>query len=250
MGQKFNLDYFRAGPYKNAKTAGFIRYFGKYYWARKFYATIIDRMTPKGGEILEIGCGFGDLLVFLEDKYKTTGVDISKEAIDQARKRLVKTKLQILQAEKIDSLGKNQFDTAIACHILEHLKNPEKVINKINYVLKTGGWAFFVIPNPESLGKKLKGDRWIGYQDKSHVSLYKPSKWIDLLNKNGFPRVKTFGDGLWDSPYLPVIPTLLQRLIFGFPAIIQTFFTIPFIPVNLGESIILFAKKDNYRGEF
>lgn len=118
----YSLDYFSQGPYKDAKTTGLSKYFGKYYWARRFYAKLIKRVTPKDGKILEVGCGFGDLLSFLEEDYQTVGTDVSRDAINQARKKLRKTKLEVLSAEQLRKFGRNSFDSVIASHILEHLK--------------------------------------------------------------------------------------------------------------------------------
>lgn len=240
---KFDIKYFLQGPYKGAKIKGILRLTGKYYWARRFYARLIERITPKNGNILEIGCGFGDLLIFLEQKYKTTGIDISKDAIYEAKKKLNRTTLQILTAEEINTFGKHSFDTVIACHVLEHLKNPQIVLDMINRLLKPGGILFIVMPNPSSIGRSLKGKDWVGYQDKTHISLYEPQKWFKLLKSARFMIQKTFGDGLWDSPYIPIIPKIIQQIVFGLPAIMQTLVAIPFIPSNLGESVAIIAKK-------
>lgn len=240
---KFDIKYFLQGPYKGAKIKGRSRFLGKYYWARRFYAKFIERLTPMNGKLLEIGCGFGDLLIFLEKNYKTTGVDISIDAINQAKRKLKRTNLFVLTAEKINTLGKHNFDTIVACHILEHLKKPKKVIYKMNQLLKPGGILFLVMPNPLSMGKLIKKEKWVGFRDKTHVSLYTPKQWYQLLRENNFIIRKTFGDGLWDAPYLPFIPKIIQQIIFGLPAVLQTISTIPFIPVNLGESVVIVAQK-------
>lgn len=240
---KYSLDYFTHGPYKGVKIAGLSRYFGKYYWARRFYAKLISDLTPESGRILEIGCGFGDLLVFLEDKFSTFGIDVSGDAIIEAKKRLKNTKLSVLKAEKTDSFSRNFFSTVIACHILEHLPDPKLAIKSVGRILKKGGVFFIVVPNTDSLGRKLKKGNWVGYRDKTHISLYEPQKWFKLLQRGGFSIEKTFGDGLWDSPYIPIIPPIIQRLFFGLPAIIQISLTVPFIPIYLGESAVIIARK-------
>lgn len=239
----YTLDYFLQGPYKRAKTSGLSRYFGKYYWARRFYAKLVHRSTPQKGAILEIGCGFGDLLVFLENDFQTVGIDISKDAIKEAQKRLKRTKLVVMASQQIGRIDKDSFDTVIASHILEHLKNPQEVIKIVARLLKSKGVFFIVVPNPDSLGRKLKGKNWVGYKDKTHISVYTSSKWIALLQQEGFSISQIFGDGLWDSPYFSFIPTIIQQLLFGLPAVIQTILTIPFIPTDLGESVVLIAKK-------
>lgn len=90
----------------------------------------------------------------------------------------------------------------------------------------------------------MKGKNWVGYRDKTHISLYNPEKWFKLLQEAEFSIEKTFGDGLWDSPYIPTIPTMIQQAVFGLPAAVQTLLTLPFIPINLGESIVIIARKN------
>ena len=241
----FSKDYFSHGPYKGAKISGISRFLGKYYWSRRFYAKLVSRITPHAGKIFEIGCGFGDLLVFLENDFQTAGIDISPYAIKEAHKRLRKTKLFVMTSRQIGRLDHNSFDTIIASHVLEHLKNPKPVIKIVAKLLKPRGIFFIVVPNPDSLGRKIKGKNWVGYRDKTHTSLYNPSKWFKLLEQDGFIIQKTFGDGLWDSPYLPLIPKIFQQLIFGLPAMFQTLLTVPFIPTILGESFVIVARKNS-----
>lgn len=240
--KEFSLDYFLKGPYKRAKLSGFSKYLGKYFWARRFYARLISRLTPKGGRILEIGCGFGDLLVFLQDSFHTVGVDVSSDAIKIARKKLGKTKLLILPAEKIGKLH-DTFHTIAIFHTLEHLKRPDKVIRSAVRLLNPNGIFIMAVPNPASICRKIKGDAWVGFTDKTHCSLFNPQKWLKIVEENHLVICKKFGDGMWDSPYFPFIPTILQRIFFGMPAVIQTMTTFPFIPVFLGESIVIIAQK-------
>ena len=100
-----------------------------------------------------------------------------------------------------------------------------------------------VVPNPNSLGKRLKGKNWVGFRDGTHISLFTPQKWLNLLGKEGFTIVKLFGDGMWDSPYLPFIPTIFQRIIFGLPPVFQVFSGMLFIPAYFGESMAVIAQK-------
>ena len=238
----FNANYFSLGPYKRARISGWEKYFGKYFWARRFYASLIRRLTPKGGRILELGCGFGDLLKFLERDYETVGTDISKEAIAKAGKNLNNSRVLVLRAEELQIL-KPKFDTIVACHILEHLKNPEEVIEKAASSLKKKGLFFIVVPDPSSIARRLKGDKWIGFSDKTHISLFSPDKWISILKRNNFEIKKVYSDGLWDSPYLKYLPKFLEQLLFGLPAIMQTLSGRLFIPLNWGESAIIIAKR-------
>ncbi len=241
----FSESYFSHGPYRGIRTSGLLKFFGKYYWARRFYAKLVKQFVPPPSKILEVGCGFGDLLAFLENDYRTTGVDVSKTAVSKAMKRLHRTRVYQLAAEEVESLKEKPFDMIVACHILEHLKRPKLVIQHFYQILKSRGYLLIVVPNPASVCRKLKGKKWVGFSDKTHISLYPPDKWFEMLKKANFAVVRSFGDGMWDSPYLSFIPTLIQKFIFGLPAAIQTISAVPFIPSYFGESLVIVAWKNN-----
>lgn len=243
--QLFDLNYFLKGPYHNLVRQGLGKYLNKYFWARRFYARLLKTTTPQNGRILEIGCGFGDLLSFLEKEFQTVGIDISPAAIAEAEKKLKRTTLLLLPAEGLGRFNEASFDTIAAFHLLEHLSSPEKAIKLIANKLKRNGVFIMATPNPDSLGKKLKSQNWIGFQDKTHISLLKANEWLHMLSEEGLTPEKVFSDGLWDSPYLPLIPNVLQKIIFGLPAVIQIFINQPILPPLLGESLVIVARKNS-----
>jgi len=91
---------------------------------------------------------------------------------------------------------------------------------------------------------RRKGDRWYAARDPSHISLKPPSAWMALTRQAGYRILRTFGDGMWDVPYVPLVPAPIQLAFFGLPAAVQTLSCIPFIPVRFGESLILVAERE------
>jgi hypothetical protein len=53
------------------------------------------------------------------------------------------------------------------------------------------------------------------------------------------------GDGMWDAPYVPHLPSVVQRAIFGVPAAVQLLWPMsrPFLPPVLGECLIITARR-------
>jgi len=242
--KKFSFDknYFLTSSYKNIVSSGWKKYFGQYFWARRYYAQLIKK-HKKSGRVLEIGCGLGDLLHFLEENFETYGIDISDYAIKKAKKKAKNSILKVMKAKDIDAFRKNFFDVIVSCHLLEHLPNPSLVLAKIGQILKKDGIVLIAVPNTSSLGRKMKKQNWVGLRDKTHISLLPPDQWLNLLRKNGLEPFKKFSDGFWDAPYLPLIPSLLQKILFGLPCGIQAVLGFSFLPVPLGESLIILAKK-------
>lgn len=91
---------------------------------------------PINAKILEIGCGSGRFLEFLESKgYKNIyGMDSSKEMLDVARKK-TKAKLEIGDVYRMPYKSKS-MDVVFSVHVLMHVKNPKKMISEMLRVSK------------------------------------------------------------------------------------------------------------------
>jgi SAM-dependent methyltransferase len=235
MDTAYDGTYFEGGRYGGR--------FSQYWWARRFYANLVRRYR-RSGRLLEIGCGLGHMLARLESRFETHGIDVSAYAIERARQVATRSELRHLPAEEIGEFGPAAFDIVVALHVVEHLPKPETVLARCADILRPGGLLLMATPNTKSPFVKRKGDRWYGFTDETHISLHEPEAWYGMLREAGFRIIKAFGDGLWDVPYVPLIPPKLQLPIFGLPAIIQTVTAVPFIPVRLGEALIVVAERE------
>jgi ubiquinone/menaquinone biosynthesis C-methylase UbiE len=97
----------------------------------------------RGKTVLEIGCGLGlDLIRFAKGGARVTGVDLSKTAIELAKKNFafnkIKADLRIMNAEALDFKA-NHFDVVYAHGVLQYTADIEKMINEAFRVLKPGG---------------------------------------------------------------------------------------------------------------
>ena len=128
-------------------------------------------------------------------------------------------------------------------HITEHLPDPQKAIQEIGRVTEKGGILILATPNLDSMLKPWKGDKWIGYQDPTHISLKRPAEWLDLIRSAGFSPLKVFADGFWDVPYIRFVPKQIQKLFFGSLGGLQAITGFVFLPMTWGESVIVIARK-------
>jgi len=206
-----------------------------------WYARVIRRLRPQGGRLLDFGCGTGHLLKRLSPHFETYGYDAAPFA--RSRSRVTAPDAVIL--EEWYSLPPASFDVIVSLHTLEHLPQPLAALQRLASKLAYGGGFFFVVPNPGGIGRRLKGTRWFAYRDPTHVSLLRRSEWTALVRQAGLDVVRVRGDGLWDAPYVPLIPTVVQRAIFGAPAAVQVFWprARPFLPPAWGECLIVIARK-------
>jgi SAM-dependent methyltransferase len=234
----FDEKYFSTHTYQDVSFARF----SQYWWSNRFYARLARRYGKHGSRLLEIGSGLGHLVGQLEDSFETFGMDLNHWAVNESKAVVAETRLQTASAEDIP-FANGAFGVVIIKHIVEHLPNPEKAIAEISRVTEPGGTLILATPNLDSLLKPMKGEKWIGYQDPTHISLKPPSTWLDWIKGYGFSVKRVFADGFWDVPYIPVLPKGIQKLLFGSLGGFQAITGLAFLPMRWGESIIVIARK-------
>jgi len=233
----FDENYFRTHTYKDVSFARF----SQYWWSNRFYARLARRYG-RSGRLLEVGSGLGHLVGQLEGSFETWGIDLNPWAVADSRRVAALTRLQVASAQELP-FADGSFDVVLIKHIVEHLPDPARAIAEIGRVTAPGGALILATPNLESLLKPWKGARWIGYQDPTHIALKPPREWLDLIQAAGFSLRRVFADGFWDVPYVPLVPKLLQKLVFGSLGGLQALSGVVFLPRRWGESIMVIACK-------
>jgi len=161
---------------------------------------IISKGIKKGEtKLLDIGCGGGFLSNFLIKKgIQITGIDISEDAIKIARQYDKTKKVHYMQGDAYNlPFLENSFDFVCAMDFLEHVTNPEKVIQQISRVLKPGGCFFFYTFNRNLLSWLLviKGVELILKKTPQNLHVYhlflKPQE-VENFCKNHRLKVHTF----------------------------------------------------------
>lgn len=235
----FNNNYFSSGPYAEVS---FDRY-SQYWWSNRFYAKLVYRYRPEGGRVLELGCGLGHLLGWLVKDYEVFGSDINHWALVQAKENVPAGKFILLSAEDLGAFPDRSFQVVVAKHVVEHLSDPAHAFSEISRVLDSEGLLLMATPNTSSLARAVKKNKWIGYKDPTHISLWSPDKWLGTLSANKLLPRKVFSDGFWDAPYVSWLPTSIQKILFGAPGGLQAIFGWSVIPLRIGESMIVIAKR-------
>ncbi len=99
---------------------------------------------------IDIGCGNGYLLEQLHKKSphaELHGLEYSKGLYESSKQRL-KEKAKIINGDAEEmQLEDNTFDRVICTEVIEHVKNPSKVLKEIHRILKQDGIVTMTIPN-------------------------------------------------------------------------------------------------------
>jgi len=234
----FDEKYFSTNTYKNVSYAEY----SQYWWSNRFFAILARRFGLRGTRLLEIGSGLGHLVGQLDEYFVTTAVEVNHWALVQSKTVAPRTSLQVASAEDLP-FPDGTFGVIIIKHVVEHLPHPEKAISELGRVMAQGGVLILATPNLASLSRSWKGEKWIGYQDLTHISLKPPREWLGMINSVGFKVKRVVSDGFWDVPYIPVLPKILQKFIFGSLGGLQAVSGVVFLPIRWGESILVIASK-------
>ena len=108
----------------------------------------------KPGSILELGPAEGLMTNYLKDiDPNLTVIEGSKIFADQLKLKFPTIKVihALLEDEQLDK----QIDNIILGHVLEHVEDPDKLLNYIKPWLKDGGVILCAVPNARSLHRQV-----------------------------------------------------------------------------------------------
>jgi SAM-dependent methyltransferase len=164
---------------------------GYYDGLRKDILPLLPRNVEK---VLDVGCGKGATLAYLKEHNYcdiALGVELFPEAAEVAIGKV--DKLYEVNIETADlPIGNESVDVILCLDLLEHLINPEAVIEKLHKYLKPGGVLIASLPNVRHVSVILPLlflDKWSyadrGILDKTHLRFFVRGTAILLLESSG-----------------------------------------------------------------
>lgn len=152
-------------------------------------------------KIIEIGCGYGVFASSLKTERKAVvwGIELSKKAAEEASVKLDKVVIGDIENDNI-ALPKNYFDCIIFNDVLEHLKNPWVVLEKVKDYLIDGGYIVASVPNVRyfyNIKNLIKHKEWNyvdqGILDKTHLRFFTYKTIRDMFQICGYKIIKMEG---------------------------------------------------------
>ena len=144
---------------------------------------------PKNVSVLEIGCGRGFFLEFLQNEgYENLyGIDISEEQIKIASSK--KLNVEVADALQYLQTNKNRFDIIIALDFIEHF-NKDEIITIVEGVFEhLNGGGIFIIHTPN--GQAIASGKLV-YGDLTHSTIFTPNSAQQILRYAGFDEISFY----------------------------------------------------------
>lgn len=167
-------------------------------------AVLLTSKEDDGGvrQMLDVGCADGLLVRVAQSRgWKAWGVDISAPAIEAARRLATNDENRdtLLQGT-IDrlELPHDHFSAVVMSDMIEHVHNPDPVLQSVRALLRPGGVVLLETPHTRGILHKVMGKRWPMYRPPEHLVYFTPRGLSCALQRAGlsviqcFPSTKAF----------------------------------------------------------
>jgi ubiquinone/menaquinone biosynthesis C-methylase UbiE len=145
---------------------------------------------PKNTRVLEVGCGNGKNLAYLDDSIEKIGCDMCEKFVDITRKKGITA----CNANALDLPFKdNDFDVVLSVAVIHHLSTEERrlaAVQELIRVTKPGGVLFIQVwaleQPPESKRKFTKQDTMVSWKNKHDrfYHVFKKGELEGLIDTN------------------------------------------------------------------
>jgi 2-polyprenyl-3-methyl-5-hydroxy-6-metoxy-1,4-benzoquinol methylase len=142
--------------------------------------------------ILDLGCGYGKFLYFLQSQgyTETQGIDLNPQQVGVAR-RLGVRNVECCEGKEFLGNSVGQFDFISAIDVLEHVPKDQvlEFLDRVHAALRPGGRFLCQVPNLAAFYRPLF------YMDFSHETPFTATSLKQILELANFANVRVFPMG-------------------------------------------------------
>jgi 2-polyprenyl-3-methyl-5-hydroxy-6-metoxy-1,4-benzoquinol methylase len=145
---------------------------------------LADALAPRGGDLLDIGCGTGNFLAATRDAgYRVTGTELDRNAARFAKEKLgLEHVLPLTIAGFAEEHADQRFDVVTFFEVLEHQAKPAEFLQKVKTCLKPRGAIALSVPNR---ARWLTGPDVLDYPP-NHFLRWNAAALKSFLSAHGF----------------------------------------------------------------
>ena len=157
--------------------------------------SVLAQWVPKGATVLDVGCGSGALGQYLAEHRACTTDGVTWSEAEAAQARLHYRRVEVADLETADLhtlLAGQRYDRIVCADVLEHLRQPERILDTCRDLLAPQGQLLISVPNAAYCGlvaELLHGEfkyREEGLLDRTHLRFFTRSSLLRLLREQGW----------------------------------------------------------------
>ncbi|GAB3912538.1 methyltransferase domain-containing protein [Larkinella knui] len=177
---------------------------------------LITDLSPRKGQLLDIGCGSGYFLAASQNAgWKVMGTEPDARTRQQA---VARTNVEL--GKSIFELDDTQrFDVISLWHVLEHVHELPETLEWIRGHSRQKGHLVIAVPNYQSWDAQHYKQFWAAYDVPRHLYHFSPDVMKTLLKRYGF-ELKEQRPMLFDAFYVNMLSTKNRD---GKPAYFESF---------------------------
>jgi len=146
--------------------------------------TLLRRFAPRGGRLLDVGCGTGAFLSVANSEYACSGVDVSAEAVAVVRHDLG------IEAQSGDlrslQMPRNHFDVITLFDVIEHVPEPDQLLVEVQHLLTPDGVCVMTTGDTDSLICRLTGRWWHLMTPPEHLTYFSRQGLLRMALRTGW----------------------------------------------------------------
>lgn len=163
---------------------------------------MINHYSAVNKDILDIGCGVGDFLLYAKNNgYKVVGVEPDSEA-----RKISEDKLnsKIFSPDELTAMPDNSFDVITMWHVLEHVSDLKTEIYHLERMLRSNGQLILALPNYKSYDAEYYKDKWAAYDVPRHLNHFCKTSIKNIFEHTNLQLVNV-KSLKWDSYYISML---------------------------------------------
>lgn len=175
--------------YRDEKVLESVRRGNNYIKIRRHKLRLkLIKQYVKTGKLYDVGVGWGHFLFTAKKRgFDASGVEISELMHQYATNDL---NLEVVHDNFFNlELPDENWDVATMWDVLEHINEPAKAVQKVNKILKTGGYFVLQVPQIDSKVAKRQKQNW-SMMSIEHINYFSKDTIKTLLEDNGFEVLK------------------------------------------------------------
>lgn len=157
--------------------------------------SVLAQWIPQGATVLDLGCGSGALGQYLAQHRACTTDGITWSEAEAAHARPHYRRVEVADLETADLhtlLAGQRYDRIVCADVLEHLRQPERILDTCRTLLAPDGQLLISVPNAAYCGlvaELLHGEfryRDEGLLDRTHLRFFTRASLLRLLHEQGW----------------------------------------------------------------